>query len=90
MIAIVLPISAFVGGGLRAQRRRHVHHPHELALLKREPTAAAATTATPEQLASLVVVGFANNLLAATVDNVIGGAVLVGLVYWFVYLRDGR
>ena len=23
-----------------------------------------------------------------TIGNVIGGAVLVGLVYWFVYLRD--
>jgi formate/nitrite transporter FocA (FNT family) len=27
------------------------------------------------------------NLLPVTIGNVIGGAVLVGLVYWFVYLR---
>jgi len=25
--------------------------------------------------------------VAATIGNVIGGAVLVGLVYWFVYIR---
>jgi formate/nitrite transporter FocA (FNT family) len=25
--------------------------------------------------------------LPVTIGNVIGGAVLVGLVYWFVYLR---
>ena len=27
------------------------------------------------------------NLLPVTIGNIIGGAVLVGLVYWFVYLR---
>ena len=27
------------------------------------------------------------NLVPVTLGNVIGGAVLVGLVYWFVYLR---
>jgi len=31
-----------------------------------------------------------NNLVAATIGNVIGGAVLVGLVYWFVYVRTAR
>ena len=30
------------------------------------------------------------NLAAATIGNVIGGAVLVGFVYWFVYLREPR
>jgi formate transporter FocA len=30
---------------------------------------------------------FINNLLPVTVGNIIGGAVLVGAVYWFVYLR---
>lgn len=28
-----------------------------------------------------------NNLLPVTIGNIIGGAVMVGLVYWFVYLR---
>lgn len=28
-----------------------------------------------------------NNLLPVTIGNIIGGAFLVGLVYWFVYLR---
>jgi formate transporter len=30
---------------------------------------------------------FFNNLLPVTIGNIIGGAVLVGIVYWFVYLR---
>ena len=28
-----------------------------------------------------------NNLLPVTLGNIIGGAVLVGLVYWSIYLR---
>lgn len=30
---------------------------------------------------------FLNNLIPVTIGNIIGGAVLVGIVYWFVYLR---
>ena len=30
---------------------------------------------------------FLNNLLPVTIGNVIGGGLLVGAVYWFVYLR---
>lgn len=28
-----------------------------------------------------------DNLIPVTIGNIVGGAVLVGLVYWFVYLR---
>lgn len=31
-----------------------------------------------------------NNLLPVTLGNILGGAVLVGAVYWFVYLRKPR
>jgi formate/nitrite transporter FocA (FNT family) len=30
------------------------------------------------------------NLIPVTVGNIFGGAVLVGAVYWFVYLRRKR
>jgi formate/nitrite transporter FocA (FNT family) len=33
---------------------------------------------------------FIHNLLAATLGNIVGGGLLVGLVYWFIYLRDRR
>ena len=33
---------------------------------------------------------FMNNLLPVTIGNIIGGAGLVGLVYWFVFLRKQR
>ena len=31
--------------------------------------------------------GFLRNLAASTFGNIVGGAILVGIVYWFVYLR---
>lgn len=31
---------------------------------------------------------FINNLIPATIGNIIGGAVLVGCVYWYVYMKD--
>jgi len=37
---------------------------------------------------TLTWIGFlVRNLLPVTIGNLIGGVVLVGLVYWFVYLR---
>jgi formate/nitrite transporter len=33
---------------------------------------------------------FLDNLLPVTIGNVIGGGVMVGAVYWLVYLRPGR
>jgi formate/nitrite transporter FocA (FNT family) len=31
---------------------------------------------------------FVANLLPVTIGNVIGGAVMVGAIYWFIYLRN--
>jgi len=33
---------------------------------------------------------FIKNLVPVTIGNIIGGAVMVGLVYWFVYLRKSK
>jgi formate/nitrite transporter FocA (FNT family) len=30
---------------------------------------------------------FADNLVPVTIGNIIGGSLMVGAVYWFVYLR---
>jgi formate/nitrite transporter FocA (FNT family) len=42
------------------------------------------------QLSGLDASGLITNIAGATIGNVVGGAVLVGLVYWFVYLRPVR
>lgn len=33
---------------------------------------------------------FLKNLLPVTIGNVIGGTMVVGAVYWFVYLREAK
>jgi formate transporter len=87
VIAIVFPISAFVAAGFEHSVANMYFIPIGL-LLKRQPEIVATTAATSEQLRSLDLGGFITNLTAATIGNIIGGAVLVGVVYWFVYLRD--
>ena len=39
---------------------------------------------------SVTLVGVIANLVPVTIGNILGGAGLVGLVYWFIYLRPGR
>ena len=33
---------------------------------------------------------FFANLLPVTIGNIIGGALMVGMVYWFVYIRQAK
>ncbi len=41
----------------------------------------------PDAFDSLSLSGFVDNLLPVTLGNIVGGALLVGLVYWFVYIH---
>ncbi len=41
----------------------------------------------PSALAELTWPAFLFSLVPVTIGNIIGGSVLVGAVYWFVYLR---
>jgi formate/nitrite transporter len=50
---------------------------------------ALASGMTQEQIALLNIKTFLiNNLVPVTLGNIIGGAVLIGLAYWFIYLRQ--
>jgi formate transporter len=44
---------------------------------------------TPAEFATITLGGFLANLAPVTIGNFIGGAVLVGIVYWFIFLRRG-
>jgi formate/nitrite transporter FocA (FNT family) len=78
IFAIVFPIAAFVAAGFEHSVANMYFLPLGLLL------------ADGAQVASLDVDHAALNLLATTLGNVVGGAVLVGLVYWFVYLAPER
>jgi formate/nitrite transporter FocA (FNT family) len=58
-------------------------------LLKTQPEVLTAGRWTPESLQALSVAGALRNLIPVTLGNIVGGAGLVGGMYWFVYLRHG-
>jgi formate/nitrite transporter FocA (FNT family) len=62
--------------------------PLGLLITRLDPGFAAAAGA-PGPLLQVLTWGafLGRNLLPVTIGNIIGGAGLVGLVYWFVYLR---
>ncbi len=86
-VAIVFPITAFVASGFEHSIANMYFIPLGL-LVKRED---AVTALAPSADLSHLTWGdfFLRNLLPVTIGNVIGGAVMVGIVYWFVY-RRGR
>lgn len=85
---IVPPVAAFVAAGYEHSVANMYLIP--LGLLIRwwaPPEFWAAAGAEAAGYEALTLTGFAWNLLPVTIGNVIGGAGLVGAVYWFVYLR---
>jgi formate transporter len=80
VFAIVPPIAAFVAAGFEHSVANMYFIPVGLFLKHR-------VSAPDVDTSSLTVGGFVHNLVATTLGNIVGGAVLVGLVYWFVYLR---
>jgi len=75
ILAIVFPISAFVACGFEHSVANMYFLPIGVAL--------AAGTSAPLSVADAV-----SNLALVTLGNVLGGTVLVALVYWSVYLRN--
>jgi formate transporter len=80
VFAIVPPIAAFVAAGFEHSVANMYFIPVGILLKNR-------ASAPEVDVSSLNVGGFLHNLAATTLGNVVGGAVLVGLVYWFAYLR---
>jgi formate transporter len=88
-VAIVFPITAFVASGFEHSVANMYFIPMGL-LLKREDTLTGIHTTAPVDLSHLTWSGFfVDNLLPVTIGNIIGGALMVGSIYWFVY-RRGR
>jgi formate transporter len=89
VVAIVAPITAFVACGFEHSIANMTFLP--LALLVKRDHVFVASLDTPPDTGDLtlrnVVFG---NLLPVTLGNIIGGALMVGAVYWLVYLRNDR
>ena len=89
--AIIFPITAFVASGFEHCVANMYFVPLGIFLKGQESVLAAAGVMAGDQpvLTNLTWIGFAwRNLLPVTLGNIIGGGLLVGLVYWSVYLRE--
>jgi formate/nitrite transporter len=90
VLAIVPPISAFVATGFEHSIANLYFVPLAIFIAVFDPAFMAARGLAAQQdslaWASFVV----RNLVPVTLGNVVGGSLLVGAVYWFVYLQPRR
>ena len=86
VLAIVPPIAAFVATGFEHSVANMYFVPVAL-LIGRDHAWMDATSGVPDTSGLTWGSFLVDNLLPVTIGNVIGGGLLVGAVYWFVYLR---
>jgi formate transporter len=87
ILAVLFPITAFVAAGFEHSIANMYFIPMGLFLHEQSEVLTAAAKSSAE-LPHLTWSAFLlDNLLPVTLGNIIGGAVMVGLIYWFVYLR---
>lgn len=88
VMVIVPPIAAFVAAGFEHSVANLYFLPYALAVKSwAGPEFWAAIGGNPTDYAALTLAAAAHNVVVATIGNLIGGSLMVGAVYWFVYLR---
>jgi formate transporter len=89
IVAIVPPITAFVAAGFEHCIANIYFLPMGLFIKTGAPDSFWASIGrTPADFPALTWGNFlVGNLLPVTIGNIIGGAIMVAAVYWFVYLR---
>lgn len=88
LLAVLLPITAFVAAGFEHSVANMYFVPNALMIQGWAGDEYwSLTGGAPSDYPALSIGGLVSNLIPVTAGNIIGGGVLVGLVYWFVYLR---
>ncbi|MBZ0315767.1 MAG: formate/nitrite transporter family protein [Anaerolineae bacterium] len=88
IMAIIFPITAFVSAGFEHSIANMYYIPFAL-LIKRFDGDFVTTQGL--NVPDLTVQSFLmDNLLPVTIGNIIGGSVMVAIIYWFVYLRPQK
>lgn len=89
IMAIIFPISAFVAAGFEHSIANMYFIPIGLFIKNWAPDEFWTSIGqTPADFGAITWSNFlVGNLLPVTIGNIIGGALMVGLVYWFIYLR---
>lgn len=87
ILAVVPPISAFVAAGFEHSIANMYFVPLALFISALDGGFVAAHGLERQAQALSWTAFLARNLVPVTIGNVIGGTLLVGLMYWFIYLR---
>jgi len=92
IFAILFPITTFVAASFEHSVANMFFIPMGI-LLKNQPRATDAANLLAQKATSLEnlnILGFIKNLVPVTLGNIIGGAILVGFIYWFIYIRPAK
>ena len=99
ILAVIFPVSAFVAAGFEHSIANMYFIPMGLLIKQFAPAAFWASDALAKATPVVTIAAFSkltwgnfivNNLIPVTLGNIVGGAGMVGLVYWFVYLRGKK
>jgi formate transporter len=89
ILSIIPPIAAFVAAGFEHCVANMFFIP--MGLLVKSDEAFVSSQSSLPDLSDLTWERFVTaNLVPVTIGNIFGGAVMVGAIYWFVYLREAR
>jgi len=85
--AIIFPITAFVASGFEHSIANMYFIPMGIVLKNNPKVIEALNKIAPNlNLSRLNIIGFLGNLLPVTLGNIIGGAIMVGLIYWIIII----
>jgi formate transporter len=89
--AIIFPITAFVASGFEHNVANMYFVPMGLILKNNGHVLNALSISSPGiDLSNLNAMGFLGNQLSVTLGNIVGGALMVGVVYWMIIILPER
>jgi len=86
ILAILFPISAFVAGGFEHSVANMYFIPYALIIKAFDPVFVSMHGIDLSLLTWNSF--FLKNLLPVTIGNIVGGSMLVAVMYWFIFLKD--
>ncbi|MBX9773591.1 MAG: formate/nitrite transporter family protein [Xanthobacteraceae bacterium] len=87
VVVIVPPIAAFVAAGFEHSIANLYLLPYGLAIKAWAGAGFFAAVGQDVAWPALTVGNVLHNIVVATIGNLVGGSLMVGAVYWFIYLR---
>lgn len=86
IVAVIFPVTAFVAAGFEHSIANMYFIPYALLLKQYAPD---FVTGTGLDLSALTWGSFfVNNLIPVTIGNIIGGGLLVSVIYWAIFLKN--